>query len=670
MADRRVTALLMLNAEYAEMTREEIESRIDDIMNSGYGGVMPCAWGKKGFLSERYFEVYGWILENLKKRRMKCVVWDEDGFPSGKSGAFLPERYRASALYRSVRKKGQPFDVQGKLLAAYLRFPDGTRRSVPVGEIQSVGVGDGCVLELYEMRKFTAYPMADYLNPEAVDALIARTRQPYYDRFSEYFGNTITGFFFDEPSMHFVENGRMISETLIEEFGKTYGYSVTETFPALFEDTGADAAAYRRDFFRLRAQTFSSVYVGRLCGWCTAHGVFSMGHFDQEEVDNPAFLTGDLLGAFARQSIPGVDEIWNYGRAKRSYKLVASSRWNYGAEHIHTEVFGAMGEYVPTGILYKECLDAFARGIDLIMPHGAWYDVRKEKVNAPPVLTESNAAYKGVLPELYRMCDLLSDAFNGFSPCADIAVYYPLDTLYADARFNEKSAYLGERNTLPVGYFETGEFLFNRLRRDFFYIHPDAYAVCKAEEGGIAFWNGKKKISFQTIIFSDTVAVTPSFLNKTEGLLDSGIKLIFVGDVPRISAEKGRTDAEIQEKTERILAHGNCRSVQSVRHYAFPGTVEECAGKGAYVLQSAHDPALGDFISTVWEDGRGNKRVLVVNSTDYPASGTIFAGTDRTFQALLSSVGAECTQEGDTAELYLAPRTYTVLQPEKKEKEL
>ncbi|MGN1061577.1 MAG: hypothetical protein ACI4RO_00475, partial [Candidatus Scatosoma sp.] len=327
-------------------------------------------------------------------------------------------------------------------------------------------------------------------------------------------------------------------------------------------------------------------------------------------------------------------------------------------------------EYVPTEILYKECLDAFARGVDLIMPHGAWYDVRKENVNAPPVLSDRNEKYRDVLPDLFRMCDLLSDALNGFSPYADIAVYYPLDTLYADARYNEKSAYLGERNTLPVSYFETGEFLFNRLRRDFFYIHPDNYAKCKAEEGAITFWNGKKKISFQTVIFPDTVAVTTSFLNKTEELLSGGVKLIFVGDLPRISAEKGETDAEIRKKTERILAHRNCCSVQSIWHYSFPGIVEECAGKGTYALQSEHDPALGDFMSAVWEDGGGNQRVLVVNSTDYPASGTIFAGTDRTFQVLLSAVGAECTQEGDTAELYLAPRTYTVLQPEKKEKEL
>ncbi|MGN1061776.1 MAG: hypothetical protein ACI4RO_01485, partial [Candidatus Scatosoma sp.] len=78
-ADCRVIALWMLNEEYANMSREEIESQIAGMQNTGYGGVMPCAWQKKGFLSERYFEVYGWILESLKKRKMRCVVWDEDG---------------------------------------------------------------------------------------------------------------------------------------------------------------------------------------------------------------------------------------------------------------------------------------------------------------------------------------------------------------------------------------------------------------------------------------------------------------------------------------------------------------------------------------------------------------------------------------------------------------
>ena len=45
-------------------------------------------------------------------------------------------------------------------------------------------------------------PNVDYLDPEGVGHFVEITHQQYYDRFKEYFGNTIDGTFNDEPTMY------------------------------------------------------------------------------------------------------------------------------------------------------------------------------------------------------------------------------------------------------------------------------------------------------------------------------------------------------------------------------------------------------------------------------------------------------------------------------------
>ena len=51
---------------------------------------------------------------------------------------------------------------------------------------------------------------------------------------------------------------------------------------------------------------------------------------DQEEIVNPVGLCGDLIKAFEHQPIPGLDQIFAYGRGSRMYKVVSSAAVNYG----------------------------------------------------------------------------------------------------------------------------------------------------------------------------------------------------------------------------------------------------------------------------------------------------------------------------------------------------
>ena len=85
-------------------------------------------------------------------------------------------------------------------------------------------------------------------------------------------------------------------------------------YPALWFDIGPETAAARNALFGLRAELFATGFVKTINDWCRDHSIELTGHVDQEEVVNPVGLCGDLIKAFKHQDIPGIDQIFQYGR--------------------------------------------------------------------------------------------------------------------------------------------------------------------------------------------------------------------------------------------------------------------------------------------------------------------------------------------------------------------
>ena len=97
---------------------------------------------------------------------------------------------------------------------------------------------------------------------------------------------------------------------------------------------------------------------------------------DQEEIVNPVGLCGDLMKSFQYQHIPAIDQVFAYGRASKAYKLVSSAACNYDRPLVLTECYGGI-KNTPVANLYKEAMDQFAKGINVMVPHAIWYDPAK-----------------------------------------------------------------------------------------------------------------------------------------------------------------------------------------------------------------------------------------------------------------------------------------------------
>ena len=263
-------------------------------------------------------------------------------------------------------------------------------------------------------------------------------------------------------------------------FTEKYGSSPALLYPALWYDIGPDTAAARNQMFGLRAELFANGFVKTIAHWCAAHGIALTGHVDQEEVVNPVGLCGDLIKAFQYQPIPGLDQIFAYDRGSCMYKVVSSAAANYGRPLVMTECYGAIDLPVPN--LYREAMDQFAKGVNLMVPHAVWY--RTDPIMFPPELSYRTERYASELPRYNQYIGRLQRVLQQGRPIVDIAVLYPIHGLQSAYYFGPGEPYKGGVIPKWADYMDVGERLSLDLRHDFTYLHPETLdAHCQVTGG-------------------------------------------------------------------------------------------------------------------------------------------------------------------------------------------
>ncbi len=375
------------------------------------------------------------------------------------------------------------------------------------------------------------------------------TYEQYYRAFPEHFGKTIDSAFYDEPTFHWVQGGRAWTSSFNQAFEKRYGRSPALLYPALWYDIGPETAAARNQLFGLRAELFGSGFIKTLADWCRAHGIELTGHVDQEEVVNPVGLCGDLIKAFEHQPIPGLDQIFAYGRGSQMYKVVSSAAVNYGRKRVMTECYGAM--QLPVANLYREAMDQFAKGVNMMVPHAVWYETNK--ITFPPELSWRTEPYASALPAYNDYIGRLQHVLQRGSPVVDIAVLYPIAGLQAAYHFGVGKPYEG--GVIPdwADYMAVGERLSTELRHDFTFIHPETLDTrCRLDRDVLRLEHPDLTQSYRVLILPGSTTISATNLEKVKQFFDAGGKVIATTRLPDQATEFGKS-AEIRAGIAHIF---------------------------------------------------------------------------------------------------------------------
>lgn len=530
-----------------------------------YGlGILPSDGMTPEFMSPEYLAQYKTAVETADSLGMKLYLYDEYYFPSGQAGGMLAKRYPEAV---SKRLDMEMFEVKGEQIYTH-KLPKGAflgAVAMETGSLQRIDLSDQANNEElkgklpsgnWKVMIFTLNPdnssdryLVDYMSPEAVNRFIELTYEKYYHAFPEHFGTTIDYAFYDEPTLRWVEGGRAWTEAYNYKFKQKYNFSPVLYYPALWFDIGTETEAARNLLLGFRAELYAAGFPKTINDWCKAHHIQLTGHVDQEEIVNPVATCGDLMKAFKYQDIPAVDEIFHYGRSSEIYKVISSAANNYDRPIVATECYGAMRKMTVKN-LYKEAMDQFAKGINLMEPHAVWYT---DKVDIQPDLSPTSAVFGSSLPAYNEYIGRLQSLLQGGRHIADIGILYPIASLQGSYHFGPGDPGMGGVIPAEADYLDIGEMLSTEIRRDFTFIHPEILDMkCTIRKDRMQLMNEVNHEEFKIFIIPGSKTMLLSNLQKIQKFYDQGGIVIATSALPVHSAELGK-DNEVQQIVKAIF---------------------------------------------------------------------------------------------------------------------
>ncbi len=361
-----LTAFLSPSAEYrpmplwtwnGRMTRTRITETLEQFAAQGLGGsfIHPRPGLMNEYLSEEWFELWGWALSESKRLGMQCNIYDENTYPSGYAGGHVADRHPDAAATYLVAEAGE----DGQALALHIK----QRRA--------------------SASPWTAWhPPVDMLDPRVAAAFIETTHAAYAKHFPEETGKTIRYAFADEPTWMMRddqcrrERNLPVSELLLEEFKNEHGYDLLPRIADLF--TPGDAQSVTRyDYYSTLHRVWMKNFLRPVGEWCRQHHVDFTGHFMEHEWPAPV-NQGSTMDAFRWMQTPGIDLLgfqydFHDGQANSIYLLTvkeaASAARQLGCRRVLSETHGGGGHDV-SFTRFKKLADwEMVHGINFVNPH-------------------------------------------------------------------------------------------------------------------------------------------------------------------------------------------------------------------------------------------------------------------------------------------------------------
>ena len=552
--------------------------------DAGYGGLSILPFGKNfkpEYLTDTYFDAYRLCIEEARKLGLTLWIYDEYGFPSGTAGDIngdgfgrfkhqYPEHtYKRLDRFEYRPKQNTVFGIelpQGQLMAAVAMDTLTFERidlssNIAEGQLRWKTPDSGHWKVMLFVCVDAGKSIVDYMSREAVELYIGMTHDAYYKRFGDYFGNTVVGTFFDEPTLYYAQ-GRAWTPAFNQQFEAAYGFSPALYYPALWYDIGPETAQARNYLFGFRTELYASGYPKLVSDWSIRHGVLATGHQDNEEVVNPVGTSGDLMKCFKYQDVPGIDKIGGNRPAERFYKIVSSAAYNWNRSLVMSETYGAMGN-IGWNEIFGIAMDQYVKGINILIPHAVWYNT--DKVVYKPELSLRNPIYADSLRSFTDYLSRLNALMqNNARWMGDVAVLYPIQTMQSGHYFDGPLDYYRGGVDMPdMDYVDVGVALSDSLGCDFMFLHPEVFDdQCRIDGDKLLLNNEIQYNAFTTLIIPACRTISLSNLEKIRDFAMTGGAVIFTSYLP----EKATITADDNQVTTIVSDLLNSQKAIFIEH--------------------------------------------------------------------------------------------------------
>ncbi len=567
---------------------DDLPGLIQQIYDSGARAFCVESRPHEGFCGPTWWDDMDLVLAEAQKRDMKVWILDDKHFPTGYANGLIPRKYPHLRKWHLVENHidvigparenailmadtAQPGDDDDILLGVYAfrRIQTGEaldRQAVDLtanvhGRYLYWDIPEGTwrIFSLYKSRRGTHDK--DYLHmidPESVHVLIEAVYEPHYEHYGPYFGNTIAGFFSDEPSLGNRPVGHQNAEPDIynQQLGQPglalpwtdevltilrekLGQDVCARLPALwYPQDGAETEiriAYMDTVTRLWRRHFS-LQVG---DWCRAHHVEYIGHII-EDMNCHARLSysgGHFFRSLDGQDMAGIDVVLHQimpgiyehiHTGSLAGNAIDPEFFDYvlarlAASHSHIqprmknramcEIFGAYGwaEGVP---MMRHLMDhMLVRGINYFVPHA--FSLRYPNPDCPPHFSAGGfnpqfSAFSKLMKYTNQVAHLMEDGIEQ----VNAAILY-----HAEAEWSGRDYMLMQK---PAKALYDAQ-----LNYDFLPIDA-IMEQAQVRNGALCI----EKMTYPVLIVPFSSWLPASFLSRLAALEAEGLRLVFVDGRP------------------------------------------------------------------------------------------------------------------------------------------
>ena len=378
-------------------TREQV-ALMDE---AGIGGYFMHARGGllTEYMGEEWFDNIHAAADEGKSRGMYSWAYDENGWPSGFGGGLvngLGDAYRQKSLHV------EPVTEGAEALPNTLLVRDGKRYYYLINEFY-----------------------VDVLDKKVIAEFIDKI----YATYKEKCGDSIEGFFTDEPQIY-RGTGFPWSFILEEEFASAYGYSLVDNLDALFNNKD-NSTRVRLDYWQLVTRLFSEAYSKQVGDWCVANGYQLTGHMVLEESLYSQLVTnGSCMAQYEYYTIPGMDWLCRPVFDCLTPMQVSSVAQQMGIKQVLSETFAASGDNVSHNELKRIFEWQMVHGINLLCTHLEGYSLRGIRKRDYPVAMYYQQPWWEQMHIFFDSMSRIGKLLAEGEPVVDVLLMHPMSTAW------------------------------------------------------------------------------------------------------------------------------------------------------------------------------------------------------------------------------------------------
>ncbi len=446
------------------MTPALIDRDLTAMKAKGIGGafIHPRPGLITPYLSEEWLALVKHAVATGKKLGMKVWIYDENSYPSGFAGGFVPAAMPdAKRAGLRMRRMTTPDLAPGEKPLVVLR-KDSTGYSDITAQLGTTPFVKGTyrvfdVVHEGPQPWHGGFTYVDIMRPEVTKEFIRITMGAYEKAIGGEFGATVPGVFQDEAEVGpaAIDTNRVVQYTpaLFDRFRHMWGYDLRPHLTSLYESVG-DWRRVRHDFYGLILQLFIEGWAQPYSAYCREHGLIFTGHYWEHDWPRPVMNPDNMaLGAYA--GAPGIDILMNQWSTDmhaqfgndRAVKEIRSIANQLGQERTLSETFGA-GGWEMTFADQKRIADwEFALGVNLLNQHLMYVTVAGARKRDHPLSFSYHEPWWDLYKPLGDHYGRLAAALTSGEQRNDILVLEPTTTAWMHAAVAEPNPVMNAMGT-------------------------------------------------------------------------------------------------------------------------------------------------------------------------------------------------------------------------------